>query len=101
MKENGLVPLESTGPILGVFEDSTYKCAVNQLEPGDKVLLFTDGIIESPSDSSDESSDGNQIFGYENMVKVLESCKNEPISTTIDKIMKAVKDFSAIGVLMT
>lgn len=47
MKENGLVPLESTGPILGVFEDSTYKCAVNQLEPGDKVLLFTDGIIES------------------------------------------------------
>ncbi|ABN51819.1 MAG TPA: fused response regulator/phosphatase [Hungateiclostridium thermocellum] len=94
MKENGLVPLESTGPILGVFEDSTYKCAVNQLEPGDKVLLFTDGIIESPSDSSDESSDGNQIFGYENMVKVLESCKNEPISTTIDKIMKAVKDFS-------
>jgi len=29
MKENGLVPLESTGPILGVFEDSTYKCAVN------------------------------------------------------------------------
>jgi len=67
--------LESTGPILGVFEDSTYKCAVNQLEPGDKVLLFTDGIIESPSDSSDESSDGNQIFGYENMVKVLESCK--------------------------
>jgi len=69
------VPLESTGPILGVFEDSTYKCAVNQLEPGDKVLLFTDGIIESPSDSSDESSDGNQISAMKTWLKFSKAAK--------------------------
>ncbi|HHV29063.1 PP2C family protein-serine/threonine phosphatase [Acetivibrio mesophilus] len=94
VKDSGFVPLESTGPILGVFEDSTYTCTVNQLEPGDKVLLFTDGIIEASSNSDDEIADNNQIFGSENLLKILESCKNESLSTLIDKTMKAVKDFS-------
>jgi len=64
------------------------------LEPGDKVLLFTDGIIEAPLYSNDENSDSSHIFGYENMLKILESSRNEPLLALIDKIMKAVKNFS-------
>lgn len=94
VKDSGFIPLESTGPILGVFEDSTYTCTVNPLEPGDKVLLFTDGIVEASPNSDDELACDSQNFGYENMLKILVNCKNESLSTLIDKTMKAVKDFS-------
>lgn len=86
VKADRFVPLESTGPILGVFEDSTYCCCVNQLEPGDKIWLFTDGIVEA--------SRNNEIFGVDNLLKLLNNNKDDSLPSVIDKIMKSVRDFS-------
>jgi sigma-B regulation protein RsbU (phosphoserine phosphatase) len=86
VKADRFVPLESTGPILGVFEDSTYTCNVNPLEPGDKIWLFTDGVIEASSN--------NEIFGIDNLLKLLNNNKNDSLSSVTDKIMKSVRDFS-------
>lgn len=86
VKADRFVPLESTGPILGVFEDSTYSCSVNPLEPGDKIWLFTDGIIEASSN--------NEIFGIDNLLTLLHNNKNDSLSSVIDKIMKSVREFS-------
>lgn len=86
IRGDGCIPLESTGPILGVFEDSTYSCSVNQLNPGDKVWLFTDGIVEASSK--------DEIFGEEKVIELLKCCKNESLLALIDKIMYTVKVFS-------
>ncbi len=86
VKADRFVPLESTGPILGVFEDSTYCCCVNQLEPGDKIWLFTDGIVEA--------SRNYEIFGVDNLLKLLNNNKDDSLPSVIDKIMKSVRDFS-------
>lgn len=40
--------LETLGPVLGLMEDVEFDCAAGVLEPGDMVLLYTDGVIEAP-----------------------------------------------------
>jgi sigma-B regulation protein RsbU (phosphoserine phosphatase) len=45
--ENGTVDEpKSTGPPLGVMEDIPYKEKTVKLEPGDSILLFSDGATE-------------------------------------------------------
>ena len=51
--KNGVTPLEATGLPLGMFSTSRYFVHRARLEPGDSLLLYTDGISEA-RDSSDE-----------------------------------------------
>ena len=41
-------PLEATGGLLGVFEKDDYVPAEGVLRSGDALLLFTDGMVETP-----------------------------------------------------
>lgn len=41
------------GPVLGVFPDAIYEQAHVQIAPGDRLILFTDGVTEA-RDSNDE-----------------------------------------------
>ncbi|UCG34140.1 MAG: SpoIIE family protein phosphatase [Phycisphaerales bacterium] len=36
--------IESEGGLLGVFPDESYPCASTQLKPGEKVLIYSDGL---------------------------------------------------------
>lgn len=40
--------LEAEGPVLGIVEDVDYDCYVGRLDPGDSLLLYTDGMVEEP-----------------------------------------------------
>jgi phosphoserine phosphatase RsbU/P len=44
---NGVTPLEATGLPLGMFSTSRYFVHRARLEPGDSLLLYTDGISEA------------------------------------------------------
>ena len=87
IKKDSVISLESTGPILGVFEDATYNCSVNQLSAGDKVWLFTDGIIEFTS--------GDEMFGDDNFLAIIRKHRNTALKDTVNSIMKAARDFSS------
>ena len=39
----------ATGPILGILDGVTYGEAEEQLDPGDALLLYTDGVTEAES----------------------------------------------------
>ena len=41
--------LETTGGLLGVFEKDEYQPAAGHLLPGDALLLYTDGLVETPN----------------------------------------------------
>ncbi|MCF8457006.1 MAG: fused response regulator/phosphatase [Bacteroidales bacterium] len=47
--------LNIVGTLLGVLEDTKYKCLKMKMEPGDRVLLFTDGYPETAG------ADGNMV----------------------------------------
>ena len=39
--------VESEGPVLGLIEDATYAAVSGQMLPGDALLLYTDGMVET------------------------------------------------------
>ncbi len=41
--------LDTTGPVVGVFPDASYKTATTKLDHGDSMLIFTDGVTEAQS----------------------------------------------------
>ena len=40
--------LEAEGPVLGLIEMATYEPVVRHHAPGDALLLYTDGMVETP-----------------------------------------------------
>jgi phosphoserine phosphatase RsbU/P len=57
--------LENGGALLGVFPDWTFEDSVVELEPGDLLLLFTDGITEATDSSGEE-------FGEDRVIAALD-----------------------------
>ena len=45
---------DTAGPALGLFEGARFGTTTTQLSPGDRVLLFTDGIIEAENATGTE-----------------------------------------------
>ncbi|MGH3170112.1 MAG: PP2C family protein-serine/threonine phosphatase [Trebonia sp.] len=56
--------LEHTGPAVGVIPDCLYSIAYTGLEPGDTLLLYTDGVTEA------RSADGD-FFGDERLLRAV------------------------------
>jgi serine phosphatase RsbU (regulator of sigma subunit)/pSer/pThr/pTyr-binding forkhead associated (FHA) protein len=74
-------------PPLGVAEASVFHAASTTLEPGDMVLLYTDGLV----DAEDANS---KAFGFERLKEVFRSV---PRGARIagEEILRAVRDHAA------
>lgn len=58
--------LQPTGPAVGLFPNSKFKVEEVQLEVGDTLLIFTDGV-------TDIKNAAGEPFGIENLISILES----------------------------
>lgn len=78
--------LASTGIPLGIIQDTSFKEKTGILSPGDRFILYSDGITET-------QNSGEELFGEKRLIAVL----NENISLApneiIDNILKALADF--------
>lgn len=45
-EKNDLIPMDLKGPALGIKKHAHYSQEIYPVRPGDKILLFTDGVIE-------------------------------------------------------
>jgi serine phosphatase RsbU (regulator of sigma subunit) len=62
IRGNGqLLRLEEGGPVLGIFPDRRYDDQTVTLGPGDRLLLFTDGVTEAQNSSGEEFGDERLI----------------------------------------
>ncbi len=52
---NSLEELESTGTLLGLFRESDYSGREIDLGPGDRILFFTDGLVELLEEGREEA----------------------------------------------
>jgi sigma-B regulation protein RsbU (phosphoserine phosphatase) len=57
--------LEENGMVLGLFADATYGEIEVTMEPGDRVVLYTDGILEA-------SSRSEELYGSDRFKRFLE-----------------------------
>jgi len=87
--DNSIERLDSTGTVLGLFEEWDCSIEESQIYPGDLLALYTDGITESFNVAGEE-------FGEERLVEALR-CGRELSSTAlIAAIVAEVKQFSAL-----
>ncbi|MDQ1238441.1 MAG: Fused response regulator/phosphatase [Thermodesulfobacteriota bacterium] len=74
-RENDSVgELEDGGPLLGAFPDMDYEDGSIVLHPGDRLLIFTDGVTEAA-----RHSDRNDFYGDDRLREIFfKSCSMEP-----------------------
>jgi serine phosphatase RsbU (regulator of sigma subunit)/pSer/pThr/pTyr-binding forkhead associated (FHA) protein len=84
--------LQTTGLPLGMLEIATYSVETVQLEPGDKVVIYSDGVTES------EDLEG-RFFGTDRLRKLLRENAPADCSELHDLIRAAIEDHSEGGLL--
>jgi phosphoserine phosphatase RsbU/P len=80
--------LETGGAVLGVFSEWSYEQAEIALAPGDRLLLFTDGITEAETSVEEE-------FGEERLVKLAAALRERDAAGMKDRILENVAEFTA------
>jgi phosphoserine phosphatase RsbU/P len=89
--------LEQGGGVLGAFESQYYGAGIEQLAPGDRVILFTDGVTEAsgPVDSDKlPLADGRQEeFGEGRLLELLVEHREESAEELRKVILKSVGEY--------
>jgi sigma-B regulation protein RsbU (phosphoserine phosphatase) len=86
-KDGSVMRLESGGALLGVFKNWAFEQASVQMKPGDRLVLFTDGISEL-KDSTEEE------FGEERLERLVARYRAATAAELKDRVLEAVADFS-------
>jgi sigma-B regulation protein RsbU (phosphoserine phosphatase) len=82
---NGSAPrqLDSSGLVLGIMPDSEYSEASISLEPGDLLLIYSDGIIDAADGSERE-------FGLERLTELVHEHRGETAMDLVNRILLEV-----------
>ncbi|NJL27537.1 MAG: PP2C family protein-serine/threonine phosphatase [Thermoanaerobaculia bacterium] len=83
--------LEQGGPVLGPLPNATYDRGFVHLEPGDLLVLYTDGIVEAPSGA--EATLGEE-YGLERLQQVARANQHRPAREIVDAIFKSVNGWT-------
>jgi len=78
--------LENGGALLGVFPTWDYEDSVVTLQPGDLLLLFTDGITEATTPNGEE-------FGEDRLIAAAQVPNERSLEDLQSHVLGEVKDF--------
>jgi serine phosphatase RsbU (regulator of sigma subunit) len=85
--ETRLVQTEGDTFPLGILEDATYEDTRLQLEVGDKVVLYTDGIVEAMNEQK-------ELFGFDRLLEVIKKSPAETAEALLEEIKDKVNEFA-------
>ena len=78
--------LPRTGMALGVVEDSIYTQREEQLEPGDCLLLYTDGVTDAMR--------GDESFGDQRLAALVTDQRGASAGAMVATLERALRDFA-------
>ena len=79
--------LEATGMPVGLIEGAEFEVADTRLTPGDKLIVYTDGVTEA------QDANGG-FFGVKRLQALAGAHAASPADTVHDAIQMAVRDFT-------
>ena len=82
--------LETGGPLLGAIEGAEFSSSKLILEPGDTLVTYSDGVLESCNPSGEE-------FGSERITVALKRAKQQSAHATLMMLLAIVQDFANGG----
>jgi serine phosphatase RsbU (regulator of sigma subunit) len=86
--ETALQSLTRTGTPLGVFEQASWEQVQVQLQPGDTLVIYTDGVVDAQNESE-------QMFGEPALQSIVRAQSDKTAAQIRDQILVAVHDFVA------
>ncbi len=75
------------GPIVGAFDEASYRTDRIMLRPGTTIFAYTDGVTEALNPD-------RQLFSEERLRKTLSETKPAGTKELVDRVEKAVESFS-------
>ncbi|MEN6438519.1 MAG: SpoIIE family protein phosphatase [Syntrophobacter sp.] len=76
------------GFFLGVMEDASYENMEIKLEPGDKIIIYTDGVTEAMNSAG-------ALYSHANLMATARSCSSLSTEEIAEKILDSVTQFSS------
>jgi sigma-B regulation protein RsbU (phosphoserine phosphatase) len=86
-RDDGCLRLRQGGAVLGVLPEWAYESAQTQLRPGDRLLLFTDGLIEARSAADEE-------FGEARLIQLVSDNRKLGAGELKQMILSAAAEFN-------
>ena len=90
LRGQNVVPVADVGGLpVAMFGSATYADLTVQLEPGDRVYLFSDGIVEQASPAGRDA-----MFGQERLVDLLRADHAKDVDQVVTHGMDALADWA-------
>ncbi|NLP11477.1 PP2C family protein-serine/threonine phosphatase, partial [bacterium] len=80
-------PLEAGGTVLGFVHNAPYELGRIQLQPGDLIFLYTDGITEAMDPQG-------EFFGEERLLANLREWRRLPVRGILRNAFRTIKSFT-------
>ena len=80
-------PLDATGMPVGILEPADFPIAERHLEPGDKVVVYTDGVTEAQNTAA-------EFFGKKKLREIVAAHAGKSCTEIHDAIQEAVAAFT-------
>jgi len=87
LRRGGVERLNVGGTVVGLFSPMTYEQAEIQIQPGDLLVAFTDGITEPENNYGEE-------FGEERVLEVVRRARYDSPQTLTEEIYRSVSDWT-------
>jgi sigma-B regulation protein RsbU (phosphoserine phosphatase) len=88
LRNGGVVEVQENGLMLAAFDFAAYSAATHRLEHGDRLLLYTDGLLEARNRAG-------EFFDREGLADVLKKTAGSSPAEAADLILSAVQKWSA------
>jgi sigma-B regulation protein RsbU (phosphoserine phosphatase) len=75
------------GLVVGIVEGVPYPAATVRLEPGDRLVVYTDGVTEAEDPAG-------RMFGEERLCATLDGCASRDAAGLVEAVRAAVRDFA-------
>ncbi|HEX4543659.1 MAG TPA: SpoIIE family protein phosphatase [Candidatus Acidoferrum sp.] len=76
--------IESNGLLLGISEGAAYSAVESTFRPGDRCILYTDGVLEAKNAAQEE-------FGLSRFARFLETQSNVAAAALVDALLTELK----------
>jgi sigma-B regulation protein RsbU (phosphoserine phosphatase) len=80
--------LEGGGPVLGILPIAPYREMHTRLEPGDMLVLYSDGVTEANNLNHDE-------YDEPRFIEVLTANREKPAVDIVDSVTRSLAEFAA------
>jgi serine phosphatase RsbU (regulator of sigma subunit)/HAMP domain-containing protein len=82
----GIEELNTRGALLGAMENAVYEVGEIELFKGDRVMFYTDGLV-------DARGDNEEFYGYERLIRYVEYNSNKEPKRFVDGLFADIEKF--------